>query len=224
LFQAQYLTPSPSTAGLSQLSKYREEEGIVPSGALDLSADRCLVGMGAQRVERELSQHGKVVRSMILAVSRGILAEDDVEDPMELVLDGPVLADDVEQPGGAEHAGEQEVSHHDVVGLALDAAHAGNAGDGADGGCDSGDAIPVTLYLTPPIVQEAPATVRSARMRNRAGGGSTVRHDNVFDIARAEDQAHMVRHGHSAAVGIEAAFPVPWHRNSGLPIPSETTP
>src|SRR5476649_1049511 len=90
--------------------------------------------MCPQGVEGELSQHGEVLWPMILAISRGILVEYDIEHPMELVLDGPMLPDDVEQPGGAEHAREQEVAHDDVVGLALDATRAGDAGNRADGG------------------------------------------------------------------------------------------
>src|SRR5262245_7811625 len=88
---------SPSRAGLSHLGKYREEEHIVPSGLFDFSSDGSLVWVGSQEVESDLAQDGDVLRPVVFAISGAILVEDHVEDPVELVLDRPMGADDVEQ-------------------------------------------------------------------------------------------------------------------------------
>src|SRR5690349_13753346 len=81
------LPPPPLRAGLSHLGEEGEQEGIVPSGAFDFSAERSLVRMRSENVEGQLSQNREVLRSMVLAVSGAILVEDNVENPMELVLD-----------------------------------------------------------------------------------------------------------------------------------------
>src|SRR5690349_16297452 len=115
-------TPPPQGAGLSHLGEYREKKHIVPSGLFDFSSDGSLVGMRSEHVEGDLSQKGDVLRSVVLAVAGAVLVEDDVEHPMELVLDGPVGAHDLEQLVGRERLGEQEVSGLGFVWPALAAA------------------------------------------------------------------------------------------------------
>src|SRR5690242_21596537 len=77
--------------------------------------------MRSENVEGQLSQNREVLRSMVLAVSGAILVEDNVENPMELVLDRPVGADHIEKPCGREPARQQEVSDQRFF-LAVEAA------------------------------------------------------------------------------------------------------
>src|SRR5436190_12201719 len=74
------------------------EEGIVPAGAFDFAPYGCGVGVGSQDVEGEPAQNGEVLGSIVLPRPIAILGEMDVKHPMELVLDGPVTAGDVQQP------------------------------------------------------------------------------------------------------------------------------
>src|SRR5206468_78996 len=108
----------PRRAGLSHMAQHGEEEAVVPSGALDLAFDGPLVGMLADEVEGELSDEGKVLRSVVLAATDSVFGEGDVEDPVELVLDGPVGPGDLEHALGGEHGGEQEEANDDGLGLA----------------------------------------------------------------------------------------------------------
>ena len=66
-----------------------EEEGIVPSGAFDFAFDGPLVGVLAEEVEGELSQESEVLRGVVGAASHAVLVEGDIEDPVQLVFDGP---------------------------------------------------------------------------------------------------------------------------------------
>jgi len=57
-----------------------EEEGIVPSGALELAAQGAgLVWVGSGHIESQASEHREVGRPVILAIARQILVEDDVK-------------------------------------------------------------------------------------------------------------------------------------------------
>src|SRR5687768_10910114 len=74
-----------------------EEEGVVPSSLEHFVAHanrprRCL-----EDVEGELSDDGEVLGAMILAGAAGVLVEQHIEDPVEIVLDAPMGARDVEQ-------------------------------------------------------------------------------------------------------------------------------
>jgi hypothetical protein len=51
--------------------------------------------VGAEDVEREAAQSGEVLGSVVLA--GGVLVHDDVENPVQTVLDVPMGADDVEK-------------------------------------------------------------------------------------------------------------------------------
>src|SRR5580698_4252094 len=86
----------PRRAGLSHMGEERGEEGVVPSCSLDLAFDGALVWVLSQGVEGELSDEGEVLRGMILSASVGVFGEADVENPVELVLDGPVCTGDVQ--------------------------------------------------------------------------------------------------------------------------------
>src|SRR5262245_36841194 len=91
---------SPQAAGLSHMADGGQEEGIVPAGTLDFSLDRGAIGVGSQDVEGKPTQDGEVFGCVVLSGAVGVLGEVDVEHPMELVLDGPMTARDVQQPLG----------------------------------------------------------------------------------------------------------------------------
>ena len=75
-----------------------EEEGVVPSGAFELGAQGCFgIGMSADDVEGEPAHDGQVCRSVVFATARQILVENDVEWPVQGILDGPVGADDAQE-------------------------------------------------------------------------------------------------------------------------------
>jgi hypothetical protein len=84
------LSATPLFPGLSHVAEEFEEEGIVPSGALELTPQRggC-IRMGSAHVEGQASEHGKVGRSVVLAITRQILIERDVERPVQAVFDRP---------------------------------------------------------------------------------------------------------------------------------------
>src|SRR5262245_19406006 len=100
---ASHTVPSPPAgAGLSHLGEHTEQEGLVPARAFDFAADGSFVGMCAKHIERELAQNGQVFRSVVFAIARAILVEDDIEDPVQLVLDAPMAAGDGENASGRE--------------------------------------------------------------------------------------------------------------------------
>src|SRR5207244_958841 len=81
----------PARAGLSHVTQHIEEEGFVPSCSLEFATQRSLgVGVGADDVEGETPENGQVGWRVVLAISRQILVEHDVEHPMQAVFDGPM--------------------------------------------------------------------------------------------------------------------------------------
>src|SRR5262245_11401687 len=84
-------------AGLSHLTEHAEEEGIVPAGTLYFASDRGAVRMGPQYVEGKLAEDSEVLGGIVLSGSIAILGEMNVEHPMELVLDAPVTAGDLQK-------------------------------------------------------------------------------------------------------------------------------
>ena len=75
-----------------------EEEVFVPSGSQELSAQRgALIGMGASDVVGQSPENGEIGRPVILAVAGAVFVLDDVERPMQRVLDAPVGTHDLEQ-------------------------------------------------------------------------------------------------------------------------------
>jgi hypothetical protein len=68
--------PSPCGAGLSHVSEKFEEEGIVPSGTLELASQGDgLVRVGSGDVESEASEHSETGWSVIPAIAGQILAQ-----------------------------------------------------------------------------------------------------------------------------------------------------
>ena len=91
-----------------------EQVVIVPSGQLALGAYAELVrGFLPQQVKGDVSQHGKVFRPVSLAHAGIILAEGDIQDPMELVFDLPVSSHRLKQLLGVTlQAGDEVASLH----------------------------------------------------------------------------------------------------------------
>src|SRR5437660_11835270 len=107
---------SPLAAGLSHMTEDCQEEGIVPASALDSASQGGSIWMSSQDVEGEPAQNGEVLGSMVAARAVGVLGKMDVEHPMELVLDAPMAAGDVEQPLGRDVFGQEIVTHDGRIG------------------------------------------------------------------------------------------------------------
>src|SRR5882724_4808401 len=103
-------------AGLSHMAEGGHEEGIVPASPLDFAAQGCAVWVSSQDVESEPTQDGEVLWSVVLPCPIAILGEMDVKYPMELVLDAPMAAGDVQQPLGRHVFGQEIVAHDRGVG------------------------------------------------------------------------------------------------------------
>src|SRR5262245_19244417 len=93
--------PSPPTAGLSPMTEHAEEEGIVPACTLDLLAHGCAAGERSDDVDGEPAQGREIFWSVVRSGAIGVLAEDDVEHPMQPILDTPVPAYNLQQFPGA---------------------------------------------------------------------------------------------------------------------------
>jgi hypothetical protein len=100
---------SPLAAGLSHMAEDLHEESIVPASALDFAPQGGSIWVSSQDVEGEPAQNGEVLGSMVAARTVVVLGKMDVEHPMELVLDTPMAAGDVEQPLGRDVFGQEIV-------------------------------------------------------------------------------------------------------------------
>src|SRR6266567_7045443 len=103
-------------AGLSHLAEHAGKEGIVPAGALDFAPDRGAVRVSSQDVEGEPAQDGEVLGSIVLSRAIAIFGEMNIEHPMELVLDAPMTAGDVQQPLGGDVFGQEIVARNRRIG------------------------------------------------------------------------------------------------------------
>src|SRR5512144_795538 len=83
-----------------------------------------VTAVSGDEIEGDLAQEGQVAGSGAVAHATVILAEDDVEDPVQRVLDAPVPADGLDQDGRIVAAAGEEVAD-----LGLDLAGTGNAAD-----------------------------------------------------------------------------------------------
>src|ERR1700676_2386241 len=95
----------------------RHEEGIVPASPLDFAPHGCAVWVSSQDVEGEPTQNGEVFGSVVLPRPIGVLGKMDVEHPMELVLDAPMTAGDVQQLAGGHVFGQEIVAYNRGVGM-----------------------------------------------------------------------------------------------------------
>src|SRR5215211_8449405 len=71
----------------------RGHEAVVPGGRFALALEARLRGVGAGRVQSDLAQERQIARRGALAHPARILAETNVEHPMQPVLDRPMAAD-----------------------------------------------------------------------------------------------------------------------------------
>src|ERR1043166_2890819 len=125
----------PRRAGLSLLTEQVEEEVFVPCCGFDFTAHRDGIGMGAKEIESQSAQDGEVLGGGVLSGALGIFGEDDIKDPVHLVLDGPVGANDMEEFFGWDIFGEEEVSGEGLVCRVPSGPPPGsNSGDGGDPG------------------------------------------------------------------------------------------
>src|SRR6185295_3199186 len=74
------------------------------------AGERFVERVCSQDVVGETADDGDVLWSVVLAGARTVFVEDNVEGPMELVLDGPMGAADLRQPSWREHLRQSDVA------------------------------------------------------------------------------------------------------------------
>jgi hypothetical protein len=79
------------------MTEQPKEERIVPGCTLDFLAHGVLSWMRADKVDGEPAKNCQVFRGIVLSAPVGVLVEDNIENPMQLVLDGPMSAHDPQQ-------------------------------------------------------------------------------------------------------------------------------
>src|SRR5215204_6373677 len=89
--------PPGLTPGLLQMSKEAEEVLLLPFRLSHFAGGGSFVRVGVEDVEGEASDDGKVFGGVILAGAGVVLVEDDVEGPVQVVLDRPMRPDGVEE-------------------------------------------------------------------------------------------------------------------------------
>src|SRR5450432_3565268 len=104
------------TVGLSHMAAGSQKETIVPAGTFNFSRDRGAIWVGSQDIESKPAQDGEVFRGIVLSSAVGVLGEMDVEHPMELVLDTPMTASDMQQLLGRDVFGQEVVAHDRSIG------------------------------------------------------------------------------------------------------------
>lgn len=162
------------------MSDEGDEELIVAAGLFDFAADRGLVWMGSDEVGGDLAQQCDVCRPVVLAVSGDILAEPDVEHPMQFVFDLPMGSGHLDEGSSLDDRGEQEVADmagQTAIGMAagcLDGADGLRAGkgdniDGDDAGAASIAAVMVILGGGLDTVEWLDVVQTSNRLGQEAG-------------------------------------------------------
>src|SRR6185436_2321087 len=106
----------------------------IPLGLEHFVANARRTRCGLQGIEGQLADQGEVFRSMVLAAAAGVLVEQNVENPVKVVLDTPVSARDLEQLPGRQQARGKEVSDGVRGSLAPVGSPAVDATDGSDAG------------------------------------------------------------------------------------------
>src|SRR3712207_1597897 len=119
------VTPPPQGSRISLASDDPEHVIVVPGRHFaPTAAAGWAVAVSGDEVEGDLAQEGEVAGGGAVAHATVVLAEGDVEDPMQGVLDAPVPADGLDQDGGIVAAAGEEVAD---LGLGL-----AGAGDPAE--------------------------------------------------------------------------------------------
>ncbi|KAH2822370.1 hypothetical protein KXV85_002262, partial [Aspergillus fumigatus] len=125
---------SPAWLGLSHMGQDGEKEVVVPSGLEHFVAGANWARCSLQGIEGQLADGGEIFRCMVLSTAAGVLVEQDVEDPVQVVLDAPVGAYDIEQLLGRQQARSQKVSGRLLGRLAGIGAPAVDPPDSSDSG------------------------------------------------------------------------------------------
>ena len=92
------------------MSKEFEEELSLPSCEFHFAPDGPIEGVGAQDIECDATNHGEILWREVLAGSGVVFVEDDVELPMEIILDAPMSARDFEHAVRWEALGERDIA------------------------------------------------------------------------------------------------------------------
>jgi len=91
------------------MSDKRSEELVIPARLFYFPADGGLVGVRSQEVESDLAQERSVLRAVVLAVSGGVLAKVDIQNPCSFVFDLPMGSYNFDQRAGRHRGGEPDV-------------------------------------------------------------------------------------------------------------------
>ena len=92
------------------------KEGVVPSGPLDFLGHGDARRVGANDVGGEPSQDGEVLGAIVFSGSTCVLGEENIEHPVQPVLDTPMTAHGLQQSFGGHVAGEQKVADDRLLG------------------------------------------------------------------------------------------------------------
>src|SRR5579883_2390356 len=87
-----------------------EKEVVIPGGLEAPATDAQALGLLlTQKIEREMTQDGKVLSGMALADAALILVEGDIQHPMDLILDPPMAPSRLPERFGGQVGAEQVV-------------------------------------------------------------------------------------------------------------------
>src|SRR5918998_683434 len=104
---AQALASKPCRAKAVSLSKVTDERS---RGSSRRNTAIITATVSGDKVEGDLAQKGEVTGGGAVAYPAVVLAEGDVEDPVQRVLDAPVSADGLDQDGRIVAAAGEEVA------------------------------------------------------------------------------------------------------------------
>lgn len=179
---------------VSHMGKRGEKEIVVPSCLKHFVADAKRAWRCLQDIDGQLADDGEVFRGAILAAAAGILVEQNVENPVQVVLDAPMRPHDLEQLLGRQQARGQKVPDLVLGSVAVVGAPTVDAADGSDSGeavllgqlrCRRDDGLP-TLDA---VVSGGPSLARPLWL----SGGIEQRLDSLEEPAAiALDGQHVV--------------------------------
>src|SRR5215471_8641628 len=144
------------------MSKEVEEELSFPSSEVHFSADRTIIGVRLQDVDRDSAYDSKILWPVIFAGPGVVLAEDDVERPMQLIFHAPVCAGDLQHADGGQTFGQDHVMHR-LGELAITDLPLGyDAADGSEAGKVGCVGWPLDDAGAPPLVADPTNEMRAA--------------------------------------------------------------
>jgi hypothetical protein len=76
-----------------------------------------VVGLTSQKIYGDLAEHRNGLCSLLLADPAGILLKRDIKDPVQGVLDAPVLPHGFGKPHGLGWQGRQKIPRSDLDGI-----------------------------------------------------------------------------------------------------------